>query len=178
MSRFTFMRAFIAIDVPYTKRIEDLQNSIEGHVKLVERENIHITLKFLGEIDRAILENIKKIVDDCKVGKFSINLKGVGFFPNARYIRVVWIGVNNYEPIVKMARCIDEKLSKIGFKKEKNYVPHLTIARAKGRIKIKNLGEFEDLNFLRFEVESVKIKKSTLTERGPVYEDLYEIKLK
>ncbi len=171
------MRTFIAIDVPYSRNIERLQNSIEGRVKLVEKENIHITLKFLGEIDEKILPDIEKIVEDCKVEKFHINLKGVGFFPNPRYIRVVWIGVENYDPIVNMAKCMDEKLSKMRFKKEKNYIPHITIARAKGKIKIKNLLEFKDMNFSQFIVDSVKIKKSALTPEGPIYEDLYEIKL-
>ena len=171
------MRSFIAIEVPFTKEMESLQNSIEGRVKLVERENVHITLKFLGEIDEKTFEMVRQIVEDCKVGSFKITLRGVGFFPNERYVRVVWIGVDNYEPIERMARCIDEKLRKIGFQREKSYVPHLTVARAKGRITIRNLEKFKNMRFAEMEVKEIKIKKSTLTPNGPVYEDLATIQL-
>ncbi len=171
------MRSFIAIEVPFTKEMESLQNSIEGRVKLVERENVHITLKFLGEIDERTFEMVRQIVEDCKVGSFKIVLRGVGFFPNERYVRVVWIGVDNYEPIERMARCIDEKLRKMGFQREKSYVPHITVARAKGRITIRNLENFKNMKFAEMEVKEIKIKKSTLTPNGPVYEDLATIQL-
>ncbi len=171
------MRSFIAIEVPFTKEMESLQNSIDGRVKLVERENVHITLKFLGEIDEKTFEMVRQIVEDCKVGSFNITLRGVGFFPNERYVRVVWIGVDNYEPIERMARCIDEKLKNMGFQREKSYVPHLTVARARGRITIRNLEKFKNMRFAEMEVKEIKIKKSTLTPNGPVYEDLATIQL-
>lgn len=171
------MRSFIAIEVPFTKEMERLQNSIEGRAKLVEKENMHITLKFLGEIEEKTFEKVRKIVEDCKVESFRIILRGVGFFPNDRYIRVVWVGVENYEPIEKMARCIDEKLNMMGFQREKSYIPHLTVARAKGKISIRNLEEFKNMKFAEIEVKEIKIKKSTLTPKGPIYEDLATIQL-
>ncbi len=171
------MRAFIAIEVPFTPKIEKLQKSIEGRVKLVEKENMHITLKFLGDINDETFEKVRTVVEDCKVDKFHITLKGVGFFPNERYIRVIWIGVENYEPIERMARCIDEKLRKLGFQREKSYVPHLTVARVKGRVRIENLDELRKINYGEVVVREIKIKKSILTPRGPIYEDLASIQL-
>jgi len=171
------MRSFIAIEIPFTHKIQELQESIEGRVKLVERENMHITLKFLGEIDVNLVEKIKEIVENCKVEKFTIRLRGIGFFPNERYIRVIWIGVEDYEPIVKMAKCIDLHLSKLGFSKEKSYVPHLTVGRAKGRITIKNVDRFVNMEFGDVEIKEIKIKKSTLTPKGPIYEDVATIQL-
>jgi 2'-5' RNA ligase len=171
------MRTFIAIEIPYFKGIKELQDSIEGRAKLVEKENMHITLKFLGEIEERDVERIREIVEICKVEKFKISLKGVGFFPNERYIRVVWIGVENYEPIVKMAKCIDSHLSKFGFKREKDYIPHLTVARVKGKISINNLDKFLSMEFGEVEIREVKIKKSTLTPQGPIYEDIAVIQL-
>ncbi len=171
------MRTFIAIEIPYFKGIKELQDNIEGRAKLVENENMHITLKFLGEIEERDVEKIKDIVENCKVDKFRISLKGIGFFPNERYIRVVWIGVENYEPIERMAKCIDSHLSKLGFKREKDYVPHLTVARVKGRINIKNLDKFLSMEFGEVDVQEVKIKKSTLTPQGPIYEDIAVIQL-
>ncbi|ADD09135.1 2'-5' RNA ligase [Aciduliprofundum boonei T469] len=171
------MRTFIAIEIPFFREIEELQKSIEGRAKLVEEENMHITLKFLGEIEEKLIEKIKKIVEECKVDKFKISLQGVGFFPNERYIRVIWIGIDGYEPIVKMAKCIDEKLSKLGFEREKGYVPHLTVARAKGRVSIMNYDRFKNLKFGEVDVREVKIKNSTLTPKGPIYEDVAVIQL-
>ena len=171
------MRAFIAIEIPFFKEIEELQKSIEGRAKLVEGENMHITLKFLGEIEEKFVEEIKKIEEDCKVEKFKISLQGIGFFPNEKYIRVIWVGVNGYKPIVKIAKCIDEKLSKLGFEREKSYVPHLTVARVKGRVAIRNYDKFKNLKFGEIEVNEVKIKKSTLTPKGPIYADLAIIQL-
>lgn len=172
------MRTFIAIEVPYFREIEELQKSIDGKFKAVERENMHLTLKFLGEIKEGELEKIKNTVEHCKTEPFSIKLKGVGFFPNERYIKVVWIGVENEEKLVEIMKCLDQQLVKLGFKKEKSYVPHLTVARVKGRIEIKNLEKFRNLEFGEITVEEIKIKKSTLTEKGPIYEDLASIQLK
>lgn len=171
------MRSFIAIEIPFTRRIQELQESIEGRVKLVEKENMHITLKFLGEINADMVNKIREIVERCKVESFKIKLRGIGFFPNERYIRVIWIGVEDYEPIVKMAKCIDLELSKLGFSKEKNYVPHLTVARAKGRVSIKNVDRFINTEFGDVEIKEIKIKKSTLTPKGPIYEDVAVIQL-
>ncbi len=171
------MRCFIAIEIPFTRNMEELQKSIEGRVKLVEKENMHITLKFLGEINQDMVKKIKDIVEECKTSPFSISLHGVGFFPNERYIRVIWIGIEPPDEIIAISRCIDEKLSKLGFEKERSYVPHLTVARAKGPIKIKNLEKFRNMEFAKVDVAEIKIKKSTLTQRGPIYEDLEVIQL-
>ncbi|MCD6370381.1 MAG: RNA 2',3'-cyclic phosphodiesterase [Thermoplasmata archaeon] len=171
------MRCFIAIEVPFTKSMEELQRSIEGRVKLVERENVHITLKFLGEIREEMVTKIRDIIESCKGKSFTITLKDVGFFPNPRYVRVIWIGVAPAEPIVKLSKCIDEKLSLLGFEKEKSYIPHLTIARAKGPVSIKNLERFKGTKFGEVEVKEIKIKKSTLTPKGPIYKDLASIQL-
>ena len=171
------MRAFIAIDVPYFRAIGELQRSIEGRFKAVEPENIHFTLKFLGEIDEGLVGEIKKIIEECRPEPFTIKLKGIGFFPSENYIRVVWIGVENPEILTNTMRCIDQKTSKLGFRKERSYVPHLTVARVKGRITIANREKFEDMEFGEIEVREIKLKKSTLTEKGPIYEDILVVPL-
>lgn len=171
------MRSFIAIEVPFFKGIEELQSSIEGKFKAVEKENLHLTLKFLGEISERDVEKIKEEVEKCKTQPFRLKFKGVGFFPNENYIKVVWVGVENPEKIAEMMRCIDSHLAKFGFKREKSYVPHLTIARVKGKIKIENLEKFRDMEFGEIEVNEIKIKKSTLTPEGPIYEDVEVIPL-
>ena len=171
------MRTFIAVEIPFNERIGDLQRSITGRHKAVERENMHITLKFLGEVSEKKIEEIKKVVENCKVSPFKIKLHGVGFFPSEKYIKVVWIGVKNGEEIVGMMKCIDQHLQSMGFKRERNYVPHLTVARAKGKISIENIEKFRNSEFGEVEIKEIKIKKSTLTDKGPIYEDLFVIQL-
>ena len=172
------MRCFIAIDVPCFDSVASLQSSIEGRVKLVEKENIHITLKFLGEVNEENLKDVEKAVEECSTKKYKAKLKGLGFFPNERYIKVVWVGVEDRGETKMMMECIDEKLSKVGFKKERTHIPHLTIARAKGKIRIKNIEKFRDMYFGEIEVNKIKIKKSTLTQKGPIYEDIATVELK
>ena len=171
------MRCFVAIDVPYFRTLESLQRSIEGRAKLVEKENIHITLKFLGEIGPETVDKIKKIVRECAPKKYKLRLKGIGFFPSERYVKVVWVGVEDNGETRELMKCIDKNISALGFKKERSYVPHLTIARAKGKIRIKNEDEFKEMVFGEVEVEKIKIKKSILMKSGPVYEDLEVVEL-
>ncbi len=171
------MRCFIAIDIPYFESIRRLQSDIDGRVKLVEDENIHITLKFLGEISSEKVNEIAKIVKNCATKKYKLTLKGVGFFPNERYVRVIWIGIKDNGETSNLMKCIDNALSKLGFKKEREYVPHLTVARAKGKVRIKNIEDFKNLEFGEVSVDKIKIKKSTLTDKGPIYEDLAVITL-
>ena len=171
------MRCFIAIDIPYLQSIASLQENIEGRVKLVEKNNIHITLKFLGDVDSEVIENIEKTIRSCLLKKYTLKLRGIGFFPNERYVRVIWIGVEDNGETKELMRCIDEKVHVMGFKKERDYVPHLTVARAKGKIRIKNEEIFRNMEFGEVKVEKIKIKKSTLTDKGPIYEDLAVITL-
>ncbi len=171
------MRAFIAIDVPYFRSIEELQRSIQGRFKAVEPENVHFTLKFLGDIPEDMVEEIGAAVEECKPEPFTIRLRGIGFFPNENYIRVVWIGVENPEVLENLMRCIDTRLSRLGFKRERSYVPHLTVARVKGRISIDSREKFESMCFGEVQVKEIKLKRSTLTEKGPIYDDVLVIPL-
>ncbi len=171
------MRAFIAIDIPAEQSILRMQKAINGKVKLVEKENIHITLKFLGDIEEKSIEKIKRIVENCKTQKYFLSVKGVGFFPSEKYVKIIWLGVKDAGETERMMRCIDAHLSKIGFKKERSYVPHITVARAKGPIDIESLRVFQNVEFCKLEVKEVKIKKSTLTSKGPIYDDVAIISL-
>src|SRR3989338_10105623 len=132
------MRSFIAIPCPdeFKGKLVEIQNKIPNFcdAKLVERENIHLTLKFLGEVDDGKIEGIKKQLEFVRnLDMFRVSLVGIGVFPSENYIRVIWIGVDEgANRIIEIQRQIDENLSSIGFKKERDFHPHLTIARVKG----------------------------------------------
>ncbi len=174
------MRLFVAVDIS-----DDLRDKIEGvlrrisdvgGVKAVEKENLHITLKFIGEVSEARAVAIAEALKKVEFEPFNIYLRGFGFFPNERSPRVAWIGVREgEEELRKLALEVNSVLKKLGFKQEENFKGHVTIARIKrpeGRDRIlKILSELDD-DFGEMAVRSFKLKKSTLTPKGPIYEDV------
>ena len=184
MSQF---RGFIAVDIDVFPKLLEFEKEIKetgANVKLVEPENVHITLKFLGDTNESQIGEIDKIMKDAVKGvdPFNIQLKGAGVFPNQNYIKVIWVGIKQGEPIGLIASKIDEQLSKMGFKKEKRgFSPHLTIARvksAKGKDEILHVIEkYGDVLFVDIRVDSIKLKKSDLTPKGPIYTTLIDVKL-
>lgn len=180
-------RGFIAVDIDVFPKLLEFEKEIKetgANVKLVEPENVHITLKFLGDTNESQIDEIDKIMKDAVKGvdPFNIQLKGAGVFPNPNYIKVIWVGIKQGEPIGVIASKIDEQLSKMGFKKEKRgFSPHLTIARvksAKGKDEILHVIEkYRDVQFVDIRVDSIKLKKSDLTPKGPVYTTLIDVKL-
>jgi len=181
------IRSFIAIDIKLFPKLVEFINEIkktEANLKIVELKNIHLTIKFLGDIDEEKIDKIggtiKEVTKDIK--PFEIKLKGCGVFPNLNYIKVIWAGLKNCEEIKKIVKMINEKLSEIGIKKDKReFSAHLTIARlksARGKEEIiKILKKYKDIEFGKLRVESVKLMKSELTPKGPIYSVLKEIKM-
>ena len=180
-------RGFIAIDINATpnilKFLKDIANS-NADVKLVEPQNIHITLKFLGDVQEDKINDIEQIMKDSvkEIEPFTIKLSETGVFPNQNYIRVVWIGIKDAEAIETIARSIDERLSQLGFKKEKRgFSAHLTIGRVKTaknkQLLLKAIENYKDFEFSTQDVNSIKLKKSDLTPKGPIYTTLNEVKL-
>jgi len=183
----TKFRGFIAIDVNTTPNIlnllKDITNS-NADVKLVEPQNIHITLKFLGDVEKDNIDDIEQIMKDSvkEIEPFTIKLNGTGVFPNQNYIRVVWMGIKDAEIIETISRSIDERLSQLGFKREKRgFSAHLTIGRVKTaknkQLLLKAIEDYKDSEFSTQEINSIKLKKSDLTPKGPIYTTLREVKL-
>lgn len=184
MSQF---RGFIAIDIEACPKLTEFENEIKktgADVKLVETENVHVTLKFLGDTEEVLVDGIEKIMNNAvkETKSFNIQLKGTGVFPNQNYIKVIWVGIEHGDPIGAIAHEIDDKLSKLGFEKEKRgFSPHLTIARvktSKNKEKLLQIIEkYRDVEFTDIKVDSVKLKKSDLTPKGPIYTTLKEVKI-
>ncbi len=182
------MRTFIGIDVPgfITDNLQEIQREIKSisNAKLVDPENMHITLKFLGEIQESQVSEIGKELEKIgsEFGSFKVRFKGMGCFPSLKYIRVVWIGIEEgTKEVLGIQSRIDDELKSYGFKKEKKYHPHFTIARIKdfkGKKELVSLIENKKgIEVGEFQVKEINFKKSTLTRKGPVYEDLLNISL-
>jgi len=184
MSKF---RGFIAIDIPTNKQLLEVENEIKNtgaDLKLVEPENIHVTLKFLGDTYEEKIDEIEDIIKNSvkNIKPFNIKLKGSGVFPNKNYMKVIWIGLENAELIAEIAKKIDKQLESLGFEPEKRgFSAHLTIARVKSpRNKeklLKIIEKYKDVEFATIDINSVKLKKSDLTPKGPIYTNLREVKL-
>jgi 2'-5' RNA ligase len=180
------VRAFIAVDANDTNIIGKIENIIDYlksfniKMKFVETDNLHITLRFLGEISESDVEIIKEnIINKLKCNSFNIDLKGVGAFPSPENPRVIWVGiVNGFEMLKSIKKEIDEMLIKNGFKiNYEEFIPHLTIARikfGKSNSLSKFLNEYKDIDIGSININSIKLKKSTLTKNGPIYNNLAE----
>jgi 2'-5' RNA ligase len=180
-------RGFIAIDIKATQQITTFEKEIEktgADVKLVEPRNIHITVKFLGDTDENHIDAIEQSMKESvlAVKPFPITLKGTGVFPNQNYMKVLWIGITDEGNIETIAHAIDEKLEPLGFKKENRGVsPHLTVGRVKtARNKdqlLEVIGNYKAVEFTIQNVQSITLKKSELTPKGPIYTTLREVPL-
>lgn len=174
------MRLFIAIEVPedvkeyLSAAQEKVNNDAANKIRCVNKNQIHLTLKFLGETQPDKVEDISAALRKIKIAPFSVHLDSIGVFPDEGYIRVVWVGLKPEEIVLELQKSIDENLKKM-FKKEKDFKAHITLARVKY---IDNKEEFIEklkkikLENKKIEVNNFKLVKSTLTPQGSVYEDL------
>lgn len=183
------VRAFIGIDIDEAVRhklvaAQEQLQATGAQLKLVEPPNIHVTMKFLGEVPE---DKIGAIADALKraaagTGQFDIRVKGIGVFPNLRYIRVVWAGVaEGRDEVIGLYQKIDREVQPLGFRPERDFVPHMTVARVKTAKQKERLAAFvKEMNDAEFGVtraQAVELKQSTLTPKGPIYSTLARIEL-
>ena len=165
-------RCFIAIDLPRNaiKEIKNIQKLIGKKFiftgKFIEEENLHLTLKFLGEIDVDKTEEIKRRLKTIKLKIFNASLNNIGVF-SKRFPKIIWVKFNGAEELQKE---IDNSLKDL-FEPENRFMSHVTIARIKHIKEKKELIEY--LKSLKckeeFIVDKFYLKKSELLPEGPVY---------
>lgn len=173
------MRAFLAVEVAESVRrmINEFIGSLakrELPVKWVAFENLHITLKFLGEIDDGTKDAIvPAVAAACRnINHFTIRLAGVGCFPSSRNPRVLWIGVKDGDRALgHLAGVVQSALQDFGFTEEKRFHGHLTIGRVRKACNVDHVLR-TDLQSDPFEIGSVTLFRSTLSPAGPVYDVL------
>ena len=180
------IRSFIAFDIEdpqIIRNIENIQSMIlrtGADLKLVKPQNIHITIKFLGNILPPQIDEIYNEMKNVDFKPFQIEIKGVGVFPNMRRISVIWAGIGRgSEELRSIFNQLEPRLWKLGFKKEmKEFSPHLTIARVRTSRRrdelIRCLKEIEDYEFGVIEARCLRLKRSILKPNGPTYLTLRE----
>jgi 2'-5' RNA ligase len=183
------MRTFIAVELPeqIKKQIEALQAPLKktnAFVSWVKPGNIHITLKFLGEVPEGKIDEVFSATELALKGArgFKMNLKGMGAFPDLRRPRVIWVGAEKGgEELSGMADRIAEEMEKIGYPKEKRkFSPHFTVGRLKSLKNIETLVEL--IQSTNFDTEDIQVKevtvmKSQLHAAGAIYTPLKKIPL-
>jgi RNA 2',3'-cyclic 3'-phosphodiesterase len=181
------VRIFIAVEVPegeVKNRIIGSMRAVSesgADLKPVEPQNIHITLRFLGEVTTAKLESIKLELNKITFNSFDVSLQGVGVFPDYKHINVIWVAVDEGNiGLVDLYERINNVLRGVGIPSDiRGLSPHITVARVRsGRNKenlSKTISGLKDIEFGTFHVHSFHLKKSTLTSTGPIYQSLLEV---
>ena len=188
------MRTFIAINLDrelkemLSQLIEELKrlDPARKSVRWVNQQAMHLTLKFLGEIDenkvKPIETALKRVSDGARI--FAMKIIGIGYFPpDKRNPRVLWLGIEEEESLKILQSLLEEEMEKLGFPKEKRkFHPHLTLGRVKIPSNLReimlHLEKYESQKFGEMEVKKITFFKSVLKPTGAEYSVLSEFELK
>lgn len=183
------IRTFIALELSdkVKKELARVTGELEktsDNIKWVNPETIHLTLKFLGGIDEGKIEEVKiKLAELArKTGKFDVTLGTLGVFPDWKYVKVIWVGLEEgREESEKLASLVGDAMEEAGFEKEKRpFKSHLTLGRvksSKGKEGLKKQAESIQVAPARTHIERITLFKSDLTEGGAVHTPLAEFDL-
>ena len=189
------LRTFIAVEFPKSlldqieKQTARLRGSLGNEiVRWVPTQNMHLTLKFIGNVSKSHLDFIKQLVaqtaDDHK--QFDLQLGGTGSFPNSKRPRVLWAGIHAPAELAALQKSIEDGASRLGYEKENRaFSPHLTLGRVRQNVsaaelqKIRNTMETTQIgNIGSAHIDSVHLFQSELRPGGLVYIKLFSAKLK
>lgn len=181
------IRSFVALELTDEVReqlavlLQRLQRT-SAAVKWVEPENLHLTLKFLGEVPEEQIELVGETLKAVAQATepFSFTVKGVGGFPDLRRPRVLWVGVEALQALIKLQQLVEKAMEQLGFPPEyRVYHPHITIGRVKtvtGIEKVREiLREYADVKFGEVLASHLTLFRSDLSREGPTYTPLAKL---
>ncbi len=183
-------RSFIAVDLEDPRILSEVDSvlssllSIGADLKPVERGNIHVTVKFLGNVETAKLSRVKTALEKVDFSKFVLEVRGAGAFPSLGRMNVIWVGLGEgWSQVQLIYEQVEKCLSELGFPREaRGFSPHVTIARVRSGRKRDEMANFvrrlNDKIFGTFTVDMVRLKQSVLSSSGPRYSTLHEIPAK
>ena len=178
------MRAFVALEISNPKVLESMVtfqrelSTTGADLKMVERENLHFTVKFLGEITPDQAQEVDARLKKLRLGRVDVEVRGVGAFPNISRPKVIWAGVPpaHEERVRPMAQETIAALEGIGERDERPFTAHVTLARvrfARGVSELTSvLRSSSDRSFGEVGLVELKLKSSVLGPRGPTYTDI------
>ena len=186
------MRSFIAADLPeeILQKIDKITAYFKTQipsrsVKWVASHNLHLTVKFIGELPESKLPTAQSLIQEALKGvsPFTISLEGLGMFPNPSRPRVIWLGIQSGDPLVTIHKSLNQRLTDLGIKPEnRDFHPHLTLGRVRRNVPrdaIEAIGE----NLFQFRVNSLgtalidhlTLYESELTRQGPIYKSRFVV---
>ncbi len=175
------VRTFICIEIPEAIKecigcLQEKLRTIDAQVSWTKPSNMHLTLKFLGDVEASRIDRVSSAVDraSARVSPFEIEVSGAGCFPSRRSPRVLWVGFSNAtEALNQLHANIEEELAREGFPRERRkFSPHLTIGRVRTQHNASSLagtliaGGFE---LKRFTATEVIVMRSDLKPTGSIY---------
>jgi 2'-5' RNA ligase len=189
------IRAFIAIDLSaeIQQALEQVSNQLKGQlmgvpVRWVPVKNIHLTLKFLGDVSLANLEVLEGILltEAARCAPFDVSVGRLGAFPSTRRPRVIWVGVEAQAELGQLQHAVDEATTRLGYApEERGFSPHLTlgrIARNASNVEVGRIGQVVEKSEVghlgTMQVRAIHLYRSDLLPTGAVYTRLYSAKLK
>ena len=176
------IRLFTAIEIPESVRLRLslLQGDVPG-ARWVPLENLHLTLRFIGEVDHAIARDVDDVLAEIRTPSFSLGLKGVGEF-GRKEARSLWAGVSDGQALQHLAAQIESALQRMGLPAEtRKYSPHVTLARLK-KVPVGEIQTFLAAHALfqsePFEVKAFTLFSSQQTAKGSRYrtESVYPLR--
>ena len=184
-------RIFIAVELSTVvqgklKKAQNMLRDCSLNIKWVEKENFHITLKFLGDLSKTQIIEVKDELEEIskKSLPFEISINGLGAFPDIEYPKVIWAGVEkNQNQLINLHQAIERRMINLGFKEESHdYTPHITLGRVRKKEKNYELIS-EKIKRFPFKinahhlVDGITVMKSELTPEGPIYSPVAEFEL-
>lgn len=176
-------RYFISITLP-----QAIQESVDQILpddqrwRKVKREQLHLTLRFIGEAESSRIDQLQEKLKGIDLPAFNLKLKGVGFFPDDRPVRVIWLGIENTSALMDLQQKVDEIVSDVmNSDREHSFVPHVTLARTKkGFLKTEELLDFipEANEQFEFNVQSFQLMESKKGSRGMEHHIVENFELK
>jgi 2'-5' RNA ligase len=188
------LRSFIAIEIPsgiqsaIARGVDSLKNSLpKSLIRWVAPENVHLTLKFLGDVSPTNLQHLAEVLkgEAASLETFFLSVGGIGAFPNARRARVIWIGLENPPALQELQRGLEAATAKLGYSvDDRPFSPHVTLGRVGQNVSsadsqlIRSKLEATRLGILgTVRVDEVHIFKSDLRPGGSVYTHIFALPL-
>jgi 2'-5' RNA ligase len=195
------IRTFVAVELPedVEQALTSVQEELRAHmgragnaIRWVRPEGIHLTLQFLGDVSEASIPNIVNALQAASIGsrRISLELGGLGVFPNLRRPRVLWAGLHGTTQDMKdldmLHRAVSEGLTPLGFKPDKRFDPHLTLGRVRDTVRPGELAAISDVvssqsnlmvSRLPFQIDAISLMKSDLQPGGSIYTRLVCLEL-
>jgi 2'-5' RNA ligase len=181
------VRSFIAFDIDDAEVLNQMRAAQKllaetgADLKLLKPENIHITVRFLGNITEDMVNRISSEMQQIVFKPFNAEIHGIGAFPSTKSPRVIWAGIRSgADEARSVFQQLEPRLGGLGFKREpRGFNPHITVGRVRSRRNrgalVECLGSLAARDFGVLKVSCVKLKKSVLTPRGPVYSTLVKV---